>query len=186
MRIPDWTDFRSAEADPCGPCCLLERAFSREGLPANYIWTIGYLGTWNGPEEADISTQVKSYGRDWLIQREKHLTSRKRDQQRQERRYREMADAARRERELRTETAIKNLEPEVVKQRIGEGPMAMAKGLIKSAGDLATGGVTDPKERMAICNVCPFKSDDGRCGKCGCVLAAKTRVKKSSCPIGRW
>ena len=100
--------------------------------------------------------------------------------------YRAMADKARRERDLMTETAIKNLEPEVVKQRIEAGPAAMAKNLMKSAVDLATGGVTDPKARMEICNVCPFKSPDGRCGKCGCVLAAKTRVKKSSCPIGRW
>lgn len=186
MRIPDWTDFRSADSDPCGPCCLLERAWSREGLPANYIWTIGYLGTWLNPEEADISAQVKSYGRQWLMEREKHLTNKRRSLESQERRYRELADKARRERDEMTSSAIKNLEPEVVKQRIEAGPVAMAKGLMKSAADLATGGVTDPKARMEICNSCPFKSDDGRCGKCGCVLAAKTRVKKSSCPIGRW
>lgn len=186
MRIPDWTDFRSADADPCGPCCLLERAFTREGLPANYIWTIGYLGQWAGAEEAEISTQVKSYGREWLLERERHLGRRKKELVRKEQQYRELADKARRERDLMTENAIRDLEPEVVKQRIEAGPVAMAKGLMKSAVDVATGGVTDPKDRMSICNTCPFKSDDGRCGKCGCVLAAKTRVKKSSCPINRW
>lgn len=41
------------------------------------------------------------------------------------------------------------------------------------------------KERAAICGVCEFNK--GRtCGKCGCLLAAKCRSMKSSCPINKW
>ena len=85
-----------------------------------------------------------------------------------------------------TKEVMKNPDTTEIKRQVEAGPLAMAKSLVKSATDLATGGVTDPKERMEICNSCPFKGDDQRCGKCGCFLPAKTRVKKSSCPIGRW
>ena len=73
-----------------------------------------------------------------------------------------------------------------IKRKIEASPLDMAKGLIKSAKDLASGGVTDPKARMDVCNTCPFKGKDQRCGKCGCFLPAKTRIAKSSCPIGLW
>ena len=187
MEIPDWTHFRSAETDPAGACCLLPKAFPTERLPANYIWTLGYIGVWpDHPEAAEISAQVKSYSREWLREREKHLSNKRRHVEQQERQYRALADKARREQEERTRKARESMDPEVVKQRIEAGPAAMARSLLKTAGDLASGGITDPKERLSICNTCPFKGDDGRCGKCGCVLAAKTRVKKASCPIGRW
>lgn len=75
---------------------------------------------------------------------------------------------------------------DAIKRKIEAGPLAMAKGLIKSAADLATGGTTDPAERMAICEKCPFMGKDKRCGKCGCFLPAKTRIAKSSCPVGLW
>lgn len=54
-------------------------------------------------------------------------------------------------------------------------------------------------ERQAICNVCPFQSENARakgeyksfrmdlhCTKCGCPLAAKTRSLSSACPLGFW
>jgi hypothetical protein len=42
-------------------------------------------------------------------------------------------------------------------------------------------------ERMAICNGCSyFRKDDKRCTKCGCFMEAKTRLKKTYCPIDKW
>lgn len=186
MQTPDWTHFRSADTDPSGPCCLLEKAFDTSNLPRNYIWTIGYLGTWKNAEEAEISAQVRSYSREYLMQRSKDLTTKREA----EAKKKEELDALRAQRtqELdRMTDKYKGFADEAsTKQRIEAGPLAMARGLVKSAADLATGGVTDPSARMEICNTCPFKGDDQRCGKCGCFLPAKTRVKKSSCPIGRW
>lgn len=40
--------------------------------------------------------------------------------------------------------------------------------------------------RMDICNACEHKTALGRCGKCGCVLAAKTKCDECTCPIGKW
>jgi len=45
------------------------------------------------------------------------------------------------------------------------------------------------KERMTICNSCPFKSKIigvEVCSRCNCPLIAKTRSKDSSCPKGFW
>lgn len=45
------------------------------------------------------------------------------------------------------------------------------------------------KERMDICNECPFLQNIAGvkiCGWCLCVLEAKTRSKESECPIGNW
>lgn len=50
------------------------------------------------------------------------------------------------------------------------------------------------KERMAICNECPFHSKfhktgvrlDDHCTDCGCVLVAKTKCLSCSCPQGKW
>ena len=39
--------------------------------------------------------------------------------------------------------------------------------------------------RMKFCFECPHKKDL-RCGKCGCILSAKIRSEKSSCPVGNW
>jgi len=40
-------------------------------------------------------------------------------------------------------------------------------------------------KRMPICNSCEFKTDEF-CGKCGCLLEAKTRVMSEQCPEGFW
>jgi hypothetical protein len=42
--------------------------------------------------------------------------------------------------------------------------------------------------RMAICQACPSlrKKPVLICGECGCVLAAKTRFQRATCPIGKW
>jgi len=184
MQTPDWTHFRSDGTDPSGPCCLLPSAFPVDELPRNYIWTIGYIGTWKGKEDAEISAQVRSYSRDFLVERA-HTLKAKKEEERKRIQQLEVLQARRKEQMDRL-TADTMKDQEAIKRKIEASPLAMAKNLVKSAADLATGGVTDPKERMDICNSCPFKGDDNRCGKCGCFLPAKTRVKKSSCPISRW
>ena len=185
MRIPDWTHFRSAEADPCGPCCMLTHVFSVNDLPRNYIWTLGtYTGAWETAEAAEINAQVKSYSREWLLDRDKQLRSKKTQLAEKEAEYRRLART--RTQQNIEMTRDKFMDQDAIKQRIEAGPLDMARGLVQTAGQLATGGMTDPSERMKICEGCPFMGADKRCGKCGCFLPAKTRVKKSSCPIGRW
>jgi len=40
--------------------------------------------------------------------------------------------------------------------------------------------------RMAICQACEFKTELGRCRKCGCVLTAKTKCEDCKCPADKW
>lgn len=45
------------------------------------------------------------------------------------------------------------------------------------------------KERLDICEKCPFKEQRrfyAVCAKCGCVLTAKTSWLGAACPIGKW
>lgn len=186
MRTPDWTAFRCGDgAEPCGPCCLLEKSFDLSNLPRNYIWTLGYLGEWpEHPEQAEISAQVKSYGREWLVQRAEQIKAKQAEAEAKAERYRQLQEQRKRE---DLEIARKEYsDVTAIKRRVEAGPLEMAKSLIQTAGQLATGGTTDPKERMEICTACPFMGSDKRCGKCGCFLPAKTRVAKASCPIGLW
>jgi hypothetical protein len=42
-------------------------------------------------------------------------------------------------------------------------------------------------KRYSICNGCPeFVSLTKQCKKCGCFMAAKTKIASASCPIGKW
>jgi hypothetical protein len=42
-------------------------------------------------------------------------------------------------------------------------------------------------ERYSICLACPeLISLTKQCKKCGCFMAAKTKLEKASCPIGKW
>lgn len=186
MRTPDWTAFRAGDgADPCGPCCLLERTFDLSNLPRNYIWTLGYLGEWPGdPEAAEISAQVKSYSRAWLVERAEQIRAKQAEAEEKAERARQLQEQRRREDLAIAQADYSDVA--AIKRKIEAGPLKMAKSLLQTAGQLATGGTTDPAERMAICKACPFMGDDKRCGKCGCFLPAKTRVAKSSCPIGLW
>jgi hypothetical protein len=40
-------------------------------------------------------------------------------------------------------------------------------------------------DRLKICGTCEF-AKAGFCKKCGCILAAKTRVKTEKCPENKW
>jgi hypothetical protein len=43
------------------------------------------------------------------------------------------------------------------------------------------------ERRMAICKECPFYIKvTTQCSKCGCVMAAKTKLADAYCPIGNW
>lgn len=184
MKIPDWTHFRTGGSDPSGPACLLPGAFDTSELPRNYIWTIGYLGNWVTVDDAEIAAQVKSYSREYLASRAEMIKQKKELELRQMEKLEQLKKSRKTEMDRLTKDTMRD--EAAIKRKIEASPLKMAKSLIQSAGQLATGGVTDPSARMDICNICPFKGDDQRCGKCGCFLPAKTRVRKSSCPIGRW
>ena len=186
MRSPDWTAFRASGGDdPKGACCLLEKSFDLSNLPRNYIWCIGYIGEWpEHPEQAEISAQVKSYSRQWLIERSEVIKQKHKEVESKRQEMEQLAFKRKLEDEKIAMTKVNDMSE--LKRKIEASPLDMAKGLIKSAQQLASGGVTDPKARMDVCNTCPFKGKDQRCGKCGCFLPAKTRIAKSSCPIGLW
>lgn len=184
VKLPDWTHFRSAETDVSGPACLLPAAFDMSQLPRNYIWTIGYIGTWISAEDAEISAQVRSYSRQFLLERQALIERKKKQEEEQLASLARAQEQRKNEMDRLQQDQFKDMA--AIERRIEAGPLQMAKSLAKSVGDLATGGVTDPSARMEICKTCPFKGDDMRCGKCGCFLPAKTRVKKSTCPIGKW
>lgn len=41
--------------------------------------------------------------------------------------------------------------------------------------------------RMYICKSCPeLVKLTQQCKKCGCFMAAKTKLEKASCPLGKW
>lgn len=42
-------------------------------------------------------------------------------------------------------------------------------------------------DRMAICRACPelIKLTE-QCKKCGCFMAAKTKLPHAECPLGKW
>jgi hypothetical protein len=68
--------------------------------------------------------------------------------------------------------------------------MSRIRGVIQAIGDVATEGLSDREEarrRIEICKTCEFVSKNNRwCNKCGCWLAAKARVRKKRCALGKW
>lgn len=186
MRSPDWTEFRSASEDPCGPCCLLERSFDLSNLPRNYVWVLGWApeNFPPHPEAAEISAQVKSYSREYLIERAQRIQEKQEQAAKKAEQFRKLEAQKRRE-----DMAImqqRGFDSAAIKQEIAAGPLQQAKSLMQTAGQMITSGVTDPKARLAICAECPFLGSDKRCGRCGCFTPAKAAVKKASCPIGLW
>lgn len=41
------------------------------------------------------------------------------------------------------------------------------------------------RERLLVCESCEHNKFN-LCKKCGCIIPAKTKLKHSSCPIGKW
>lgn len=72
----------------------------------------------------------------------------------------------------------------------------MAKALLGSAKDIVSGAVQGEgvlvtedvyNNRISICSSCEFfRKEDKRCTKCGCFMEAKTRFKKTHCPVNKW
>ena len=45
----------------------------------------------------------------------------------------------------------------------------------------------DYVSRLEVCESCPhFMVQSARCGKCGCLMEHKAKMKTSDCPIGKW
>lgn len=45
----------------------------------------------------------------------------------------------------------------------------------------------DSNKRYSICLQCPeLIKLTKQCKKCGCFMAAKTKIQEASCPIGKW
>jgi hypothetical protein len=43
------------------------------------------------------------------------------------------------------------------------------------------------EERYSICKECPFFiSLTGQCKRCGCIMKAKTKLVKATCPEHKW
>lgn len=68
----------------------------------------------------------------------------------------------------------------------------MAKNLLSAAGQVVKKGIKPRSKEeqakcLAICHQCEFyiKAQD-RCGKCGCYLSWKTKLKAWNCPEGKW
>ena len=41
--------------------------------------------------------------------------------------------------------------------------------------------------RYSICKACPeLLKVTNQCMKCGCFMAAKTKIQNASCPLGKW
>jgi hypothetical protein len=57
--------------------------------------------------------------------------------------------------------------------------------LVNPSSDWATDEVAET--RYSICQQCPeLIKLTKQCKKCGCFMAAKTKLEKASCPLGKW
>jgi hypothetical protein len=67
----------------------------------------------------------------------------------------------------------------------------------KNLGDTRPWDIINPKtewaseelsnQRYDICKQCPeLIKLTSQCKKCGCIMAAKTKLAGASCPIGKW
>lgn len=79
-----------------------------------------------------------------------------------------------------------------LKQEILQKLKGLSETMTDSIGQIAKGKsvfveAVVQSNRMATCNACPdFIKSTSQCKRCGCFMSAKTRLKASSCPIGKW
>lgn len=60
-----------------------------------------------------------------------------------------------------------------------------AIGLAKSEMGVGTVDDSTLEHRRQLCILCD-RQDLGVCGECGCYCAAKVKLKKERCPLGKW
>jgi len=67
------------------------------------------------------------------------------------------------------------------KEKNGVTPLDLLNPMTKhSDKDLAA-------SRLSICKTCPeLIKLTTQCKKCGCFMAAKTKLEAATCPIGKW
>jgi hypothetical protein len=79
-----------------------------------------------------------------------------------------------------------------LKNRVLQQLQGLSNTIVDSVGDMSKGkNIFCPSnivnERLSTCNTCPdFVRSTTQCRQCGCFMSAKTRLKKASCPIGKW
>ena len=64
-----------------------------------------------------------------------------------------------------------------------------AVGLSQAVTGYHTVEVGIREERLFICSQCEMRSRNGLlavCRVCGCLIKAKTRLRKSKCDLGKW
>ena len=59
----------------------------------------------------------------------------------------------------------------------------LAKDTVK--GNVEFAGQDLHKRRIDVCNVCDYNKVR-TCTKCGCFIDIKTKLVKSTCPMGKW
>jgi hypothetical protein len=74
-----------------------------------------------------------------------------------------------------------SMKPATITQTVAHG----AAGLVKAALGLDRCDDATLEARRATCATCEHLQD-GRCGLCGCLLAAKQRLAGERCPAGKW
>jgi hypothetical protein len=68
----------------------------------------------------------------------------------------------------------------------------LAKNLLSSAADVIRKGIKprtaeEQKACLEICYKCPsYIKNQNRCGKCGCYLNFKSKLRAWHCPTGKW
>lgn len=70
---------------------------------------------------------------------------------------------------------------------VGQAARAAAAEIRTRAAGVAPLEDAEVARRLDICRTCDhWRSSDSRCSKCGCYVRHKTRLRSSSCPIGKW
>ncbi len=70
---------------------------------------------------------------------------------------------------------------ELYKEKNGVTPIDMLNPQTRRVSD------NDSEIRLNICRACPeLLTLTNQCKKCGCFMAAKTKLENAKCPLGKW
>ncbi len=79
-----------------------------------------------------------------------------------------------------------------LKKRVLQQLQGLSHTAVDTIGDISKGrnvfATNDIiNQRLSTCNACQeFVRSTSQCRQCGCFMSAKTRLKKASCPLGKW